>query len=125
MKLNANELKIIKALSADDRMTYFVNHVIDNDELWSLSDDDGWYMKTVTGNQVIQLWPYEEYVEKPSENEKKANLSLSSFMDNYLSEFIKSNMYFEIFSVKDDAGKILPAIDFKNILEEELQNHNI
>lgn len=115
MKLNANEAKIIKALSSDDRMTYFVNHVLDNDEIQSLADDNGWYTKTISDAQVIQLWPYEEYVELPSENEKKG-ISLASYMDKYISEFIKSDRYIEIYPVKDDAGKFYRQLILRMLL---------
>ena len=125
MKPTENEVIVIKSLPAEERMNYFISRVIDNDEIWSLSDSNGWKKNNISGSQVIQLWPHEEYVEEPNENEKKEMTSLLLFTDQYLPRLINSNIDLEIFPTKDSKGIFITATQFKKILEEEIQANEI
>ena len=117
MKPTANEVQIIKALPAEERMSYFMSRIIDNDEIWSISDSTGWKLKTNAGSKLVELWPHEDYIEQ--QNENKTMTDLASFSQQYLPFLISANINVEIFPTKASEGKIISASDLKNMLETE------
>ena len=119
MEPRAIEVKVINSLPVDERVEYFLNRIVDNDELWSTANDVGWVKQNISGHEVVRLWPYHEFIWEGAN--KRGMVSFEYFKGKVLPELIKSGVDVEIFPVKDDAGKLLTATEFKKLLEEELE----
>jgi hypothetical protein len=79
------------SMSPQDRYWYFVRHVADWEQVWTLQHQDGtWVSSTADGGPTsYPFWPEKEFALAVAKDEWAATLavaiSLSEFMDRWLS----------------------------------------
>src|SRR5947208_1756900 len=61
-KIHPEELRRVPLLPVRERYEYFVKHVADWEEIWSLKNVDGWVMLGSDKEQEhVPVWPHPEY----------------------------------------------------------------
>ena len=63
MSLGESDIKAILDLSPAERYRYFIQQVLELNEVWSLFDDGWATSKDSSGNTILPLWPAKEFAE--------------------------------------------------------------
>ncbi|WP_333608826.1 DUF2750 domain-containing protein [Arsukibacterium sp.] len=59
-QLSTEELSRIKALDAEQRYEYFIQAVADLEQVWILTDDEGFVLVSAEEERCIPVWPHAE-----------------------------------------------------------------
>ncbi|MDP4943958.1 DUF2750 domain-containing protein [Alishewanella sp. SMS8] len=68
-QLSAEELARITALDAEQRYDYFIQAVADLQQIWILTDDEGFVLVSAEDERCIPVWPHLELAEQWIEGE--------------------------------------------------------
>jgi len=105
------ELKYIHDMTNAQRLEYFLTRTMESEEIWGLTDNDGWLLQEKDGRTVLQIWPYryfvDEYIE--SDGQRPGSVSLEHFFDNILQSLIDQDIDIELWPGKERNGELLGA----------------
>lgn len=126
--MNKNELEMTLKLDPDKRYRYFIKKVVDYEEVWSLSNDDGWVISEgENGILHLHFWATKEHANhcaiKQWKDTSPESISLDDFVENWLPGMLEDGVGLSIFfnnrnSVSKPISLVLEDI------EEELQNYS-
>lgn len=123
-KLTQKEIENVLKLEAPKRYKYFISKIVDQDELWSLKNNDGFIgMGDNEGHDGIPFWPHIEYaklfINNEWENCEPAKINFHHFLDYWIPEMIKDNTHIIVFPTLEMKGLILhPNVILKDLVEE-------
>ncbi|WNO61496.1 DUF2750 domain-containing protein [Rheinheimera sp. MMS21-TC3] len=86
-QLSAEELARINALDAEQRYSYFIQAVADLEQIWILTDDDGFVLVTAEDERCIPVWPHEELAQEWIEGEWSDCIAQAIDVDTWLDKW--------------------------------------
>ena len=121
------EIEETMKMEPQKRYEYFIKKVVDYEEVWSLSNDEGWVSsKGDDGGLRLNFWPTKEHADLCAVKEWKGStaesIELEDFIENWLPGMKKDGINASIFYNNVDSI----ALPLKKILEDiesELDNY--
>jgi hypothetical protein len=126
--ITEKELKAIAELDANDRYKYSIKRIADYENLWVLGDSEG--LITYSDSQarlIFPIWPFKEFAllcrKDDFSGSEPEEITLDSFMDDYLPEFMKKKYMLSVLPLTSDRGSVVEIDTFINDLKNELKNY--
>ena len=124
--MNKQQFREVTKLSAEDRYAHFVEKVVDEQELWTLKNDDGFAtMASESGGFCIPFWPHPEYAQSMAVNEfegcSPVAIPLDAFMEKWLPGMDKDGHTLSVFPALEGQHAVMPASELLEALEAELK----
>lgn len=114
MQLSDFELATVLAMPGPERYEYFVKQVAGGGKVWGLYRD-GWALAGAGQQQVLPLWPNEQFAEMcaagPWEGHLPASFSVQELLDVVLPKLAESALVPGIFYTPTDQGVIAAPAD--------------
>ncbi|MBM9547444.1 DUF2750 domain-containing protein [Leptospira sp. 201903074] len=123
--ISQNEIDKVIKLEPTKRLKYSISKIIDQAELWSLKNKDGFVgMGDEYGNNGIPFWPHIVYANKFITDDwsdcKPEKVNLYDFIENWIPEMIKENTQVIVFPTLEMKGIPLhPETILKALLAEK------
>ncbi len=86
-QLSADELKRILALDAEQRYEYFIQAVADLQQVWILTDDEGFVLVSAEEERCIPVWPHAELAQMWIEGEWEKCQAQAVDLDTWLNKW--------------------------------------
>ncbi|GAA3934930.1 DUF2750 domain-containing protein [Chitinophaga oryziterrae] len=125
--MNNHKVQNIIKLSKEERFSYFVNKIVDFEQIWGLNND-GWAVLGSQENAVVMpFWPEENFAERCISEEwrgfRPQAISLQDFLDKWLPGMEKDNRLVAVFYFPElKENIIIPPQELKSaILREQEQ----
>jgi Protein of unknown function (DUF2750) len=122
-KIDAVEVYNIATMSESDRVTYFLQEVLAQEEVWSAWEDRGLLCFKLQGNTYTPFWPHEQYSLLSTEREfpsaRYVPIPLDDWIDKILMELKKRDELIRMFPDKYGAGKDFKVEEVLSMLTKE------
>jgi hypothetical protein len=127
--LRENELRSVPTLPGRARYSYLIKKVADEEQIWSLRNDDGWcVMADDAGTVLIPVWPHSEYATlcatETFANCRPMNIELQTWLDKWIPGMTKDGRRIAAFPVPDGQGVVVDPERFAADLRAELENYD-
>jgi hypothetical protein len=112
-----NEKKHLAGMTATQRIEYFLTRTMESEEVWGLTDDDGWLLRDRDGKTVLQIWPYRQFVEEciELEDQRPGSVSLEHFVDSILETLLAQDIVIELWPDRERTGTLLTATEMQDM----------
>jgi hypothetical protein len=125
--MNPKKVENISSLPPADRVNYMVRKICDFEKIWGLNNN-GW-AKAISSNGIIisPFWPEDIFAAKCAnemwcEYEAKS-IELDYFIDRWLPGMKADGVALALFPIVGHEGLIMAPDEFKELLNEELQQY--
>ena len=119
-----SELNSLADMDGTERLQYFLTRTVEAEEVWALSDDEGWILQEEDGQTVLQVWPYEQLASDCIVNTctcQPGATSLDHFVYTLLDRMIDEDINLEILPIKRKSGIRLTASKLNELYESLLE----
>lgn len=126
--MNENKIKNIIVLPVEERYRYFVNKVVDFEEVWGLYND-GWAVLGNKDNSVVMpFWPEKNFADRCIADEwtgfKPKSINLQDFLDKWLPGMEKDNRFIAVFYLPEmKENIIITANELKSDINQEQEQY--
>lgn len=111
----------IISMTPEARYDYLVEQVKQNQQIWTLQDNDGCVMLTTEMEDCIPMWPSEKDAEAWAVEDwqdcQPIPISLKDWLDRWVIGMQDDELFVAVFPVEDDLGIVIPPYE----LEQRLQ----
>lgn len=120
------EFQAVSALPGPKRYAHFIKRVADHEEVWSLSNRDGWVLAgDKEGREFALVWPHAEYAMACATGawadcEPKA-IPLDEWMEKWLPGLARDDRMIAVFMTPKDSGVSITSEAMARDLEAELE----
>jgi hypothetical protein len=88
-ELDDEERRLAPALPAKERYSYFIQVLVDQEEIWGLRNDEGWVLGSdPERGDILPLWPHSAFAEACArgtwDDAKPAEIPLDDLLENLL-----------------------------------------
>jgi hypothetical protein len=117
------QAKIKQILQMDDaqRATYFLKEVVENNQLWILTDEHGCVMLNTEEEDCVPVWPNQEFAEAWATEEWQAcqaeAISLHKWFSRWTQGLADDELALVVFPSQDEQGLVF----YPDELEHELK----
>jgi hypothetical protein len=88
-KIHPKEFETVIALDGPGRYEHFVKRVADWREVWSLRDEEGWYLSAnPEGRETVPVWPHERYASACSQGAWSGGTPVSIALDDWMEKWL-------------------------------------
>lgn len=126
--LNAEDIKKVTKLDAEQRYDYFVNAVVDLEQIWILMDDEGFVLVTAEGEQCIPVWPHAELADLWIEGElagcQSKAVDISTWLDKWTTGLNGDELSVAVFPHAEEPGVVISPTELSETLLEAMQEDN-
>jgi len=127
--LRKREIENVLVLSPFERYKYFIKRVADEEEMWSLENEEGELaIAELNDKLVISFWSSKEFAEMCVEgnwkNFKPIKIDLSYFEAEVIPAIMDNGYLLNIFSKYNKSGFIVSIDEFLRDLNEELEKYS-
>lgn len=125
--LNQEEFQNTIALDHEARLTHFIEKVADWEELWGISDGEGWLVQAKGEQAYISLWPHphfsEDIVKRFMPKNESAEIDFEFLLEELIPTLKQENIYIAVFPNQKWEGLLLSPADFESRLLEEVKKY--
>lgn len=126
-EVNEKELANVVELPAESRYGYFLNKVVDWEELWSLHDESGWALCSGTNSvELIPVWPARMFAEICSQGEWAGfvprAIKLSDWIEKWTPGMMSDQRSVAIFPTPFNKGVMMDPVKLLNAMQEMLRD---
>lgn len=124
--MNLKEIENVSKLEPQKRYQYFIKKIADFEELWTITDNEGYYViNEIDGKLMFSLWPQEEYVKHFLKSADWSDCEICSIsleeLESDIYKFIeKENFLVNVFPVNGKSGFVVNLEELKRDLALEL-----
>lgn len=127
-RLEADEFGKIIALSSEERYQHFLKKVADWEELWALSDGEGWVVQATSDNRpYITLWPHPEFAKDAVKRFLPGNeveeIDFEFLLEQCIPLLKREGIAISILPNHEWQAVLLSADQFEADLREEMTNY--
>jgi len=116
------ELTCMKGMDAAERLHYFITRSMECEEVWSLSNADGWAVREGDAGASIMVWPYRCLAEAfTMQGEHTDAVSLEHFVYHELNELSMNGIRLEILP-DHRPGMVLSASELFQIFDRRMDD---
>lgn len=122
------EYQQIIALDHESRLAHFIEKVADWEELWAVSDGEGWLVQAKGDQAYISLWPHprfaEDIVKRFMPKNQSAEMDFEFLLEELIPTLKQENIHIAVFPNQQWEGLLLNPDDFERQLLEEMKKHD-
>jgi hypothetical protein len=126
--LTAEDIKKVTKLDAEQRYDYFVNAVVDLEQIWILMDDEGFVLVTAEGEQCIPVWPHAELADLWIEGElagcQSKAVDISTWLDKWTTGLNGDELSVAVFPHAEEPGVVISPTELAETLLEAMQEES-
>jgi len=120
--LTADDIKKVTAMDAEQRYEYFVNAVADLEQIWILTDDEGFVLVTAEDERCIPVWPHAEiatlWIEGDWANCEARAIDIATWLDKWVPGLEGDELMVAVFPHADEPGMVVSPEDLAEVLVE-------
>jgi len=125
--MNIKEFEAMIRASHEKRNEYFIKRIVDFEEVWSLTDKNGWVLTEDDSNKKLApFWPAKEYAIYCAKNEwadcAAEKILLEDFVNDWLPGLSRDNIAVSIFFNNFDSIT-LPISELMEDINSELEDY--
>jgi len=121
-----NEIKLFTSMPDDERFRYCLSRMTESEEIWGLAEHQGWVISDINDQATLPIWPYKDLAELYKQDEWKnaepQSVSLEHFVYKTSQLLIKNDIMIQTFPTVENPGKVIPAKEFFEILENLMES---
>ncbi|MCT8126325.1 MULTISPECIES: DUF2750 domain-containing protein [unclassified Alishewanella] len=125
-QLTAEELARITALDAEQRYEYFIKAVADLEQIWILTDDEGFVLVSAEDERCIPVWPHAELAEQWIEGEWSNCTAQAVAIDTWLEKWTEGlngdELSIAVLPDTDGPGVVVTPDELAETLVNELED---
>ena len=122
-----DEVKQVLALNNEEKYEYFIDTILENEEVWILRDEEGCASLETEDTMVLPVWPKEMYAKACVSGEwagyQTASIGLDVFMDRWLPGLSEDGIRLNLLWANGKGVEVAIA-DLLADLKEELEDEN-
>ncbi len=126
--LTADDIKKVTKLDAEQRYDYFINAVVDLEQIWILMDDEGFVLVTAEGEQCIPVWPHAELADLWIEGElagcQSKAVDISTWLDKWTSGLNGDELSVAVFPHAEEPGVVISPTELAETLLEAMEEES-
>ena len=126
--LTADDIKKVTKLDAEQRYDYFINAVVDLEQIWILMDDEGFVLVTAEGEQCIPGWPHAELADLWIEGElagcQSKAVDISTWLDKWTSGLNGDELSVAVFPHAEEPGVVISPTELAETLLEAMEEES-
>jgi len=114
MAIDAKELETIKLLTPEERHVFFMENILENDQVWGLCGE-GWasFLDDNQGIQAFPVWSEKEFAELNAIGEWQGfnpmPFTVQQLTEELVPELAQANLQISIFKFPEDSGHLVKA----------------
>lgn len=93
----------VTLLPGPARYSYFINRIVDWEEVWSIGDEKGWVLTMIDDESLIPIWPAASYAHACCDNEwascEPRCIPLQSWLDKWIPGMIADSRNTAVFPI--------------------------
>src|ERR1044071_1424647 len=106
------EIQALLQAPANKRAEYCIKHIVDEEQVWSLANHDGWVLTaTDEGREVVPIWPHPKYAKVAAIDEwsdcAPQAISLSDWLEKWIPGQERDGRAVVLFPNPQDNGPVL------------------
>ncbi len=109
-------------MSAQQRADAMVKHILQQKEVWVLTDDDGCVMLTTDDEDGVPVWPTHKMAELWATDEwescRPMAISLRDFHERWISGLTSDNLLVMLCPVPGEDGEVVSPEEFVQLLSK-------
>lgn len=123
--LSKKEMKEIAAMSADKRLDYFIQAIVEFEEVWSLDSKEGWVVLSADHEECLPVWPHKEFAEQWATGDwadctPKA-IDLETWMERWVPGMREDGTLLAVFPNSQEEGVVAEPDDIEVLVFQELE----
>lgn len=123
--LSDNEYQDAPGLPADERFAYFVEKVVEGDQVWSLKGPDGWVvMSSEDQEECLPVWPHQAFAADWATGDwsdcAPAPIALDAWLERWTPGMEKDGTQVAVFPAEEGEGLVLSPRELREAIELEL-----
>lgn len=111
MTISQHQFQDIIRLDAEQRLKYLLKQVINNKQVWLLTDEHGSVMLTTDEEDCIPVWPNQEFAEQWATGEWQGFEAKSIALDDWYKKWTRGlesdELSIVVFPLPEDEGVVL------------------
>lgn len=120
--LSDRDYDAVLRLSAEDRYDYFVDKVVEGDQVWSLKGADGWVVMTSEdGEECLPVWPHPDFAAAWATGEwadcEPTAVDLDAWLERWTPGMEKDGTMLAVFPRSDEEGLVVPPGEVRESIE--------
>jgi hypothetical protein len=124
-KINDKELTSVLRLPLEKRYQYFVKHVADWREMWSLANANGWVLYgTKESKEVVPVWPHSAFAKVCATGEwsdcEPRSIDLDEWIETWTSGLIRDQRLVGVFPTPNSQSVVVTPQRLADDLHDEL-----
>ncbi len=128
MSITPEMLITIENYDDEKRLTYLIQQVITNNEIWVLADEHGCMMLNTEDEDCVPVWPNQEFAEHWINDEwqdcKAESISLNKWYSRWSIGLEDDGLALVVFPNKNNQGLILYPDEFELALKKKARKQN-
>ena len=123
MSLRSEQLNTIEKYDDEQRLSYLLQQVISNQEIWILADEHGCVMLNTEDEDCVPVWPNEEFAQRWATDEwqhcQAEAISLNKWYSRWSTGLADDELALVTFPNQDNQGLVLLPEEFEAALHKE------
>ncbi|WP_438466402.1 DUF2750 domain-containing protein [Marinomonas sp. PE14-40] len=119
-ELSVEQRVHLLASADDERMAYFVKQVKTFEQVWSLSNEEGFVMVETDEGDCVMVWPDADFAAQWAVDDwddcEPVSVPLTEFKTNWLPSLEADNIDIAVFPNIEDEGKLIKANELAEAL---------
>jgi hypothetical protein len=126
--LSAADIAKITQLDAEQRYQYFIDAVADLEQIWILTDDEGFVLVTAEDERCIPVWPHAEmaslWIEGDWAQCKAQAVDIATWLDKWTAGLNGDELMVAVFPHADQPGVVVEPEELAEALLDATQEEN-
>jgi len=123
MPIPTEQLNTIEKYDEEKRLSYLLQQVVSNKEIWILADEHGCVMLNTEDEDCVPVWPNEEFAQRWATDEwqhcKAEAIALSKWYSHWSTGLFDDELALVTFPNQDNQGLVLFPEEFEEALLKE------
>ena len=123
--LEPDEFETVMQLDADDRYDYFVERIVESEEIWGLSSGEGFVMFTADGDECLPVWPHPDFAAKLAVGDwadcVPQSILLKDWLEDWIPGMVEDGVSLAIFTDENEEGVVVSPADIEASILDELE----
>ena len=115
--MNNDQLHAALSMNADQRSDFLLKHIQDNQQIWTIVDDEGVMLLISDDEDCIPVWPAEAFVKEWINNDwahcKAHAITLADWKEKWLPGLEEDEISIAMFPLAHDGGLVVSPWDWQ------------
>lgn len=123
MSLSSEQLNTIEKYDDEQRLSYLLQQVVSNQEIWILADEHGCVMLNTEDEDCVPVWPNQEFAQRWATDEwqhcQPEAISLNKWYSRWSTGLADDELALVTFPNQDNQGLVLFPEEFEAALHQQ------